>query len=65
MVVTIGAIVYLVRYIIENGSDFVDWPSLVPLDYRFYRGPETMPYKISKQHSDSEYGEKIELQKIE
>src|SRR4051794_1839976 len=64
MIINVFAILFLVRFIFENGSEFVNWPLLVPRDYRYYRGPGAASYKVPR-HTDSEYGEKIELQKIE
>ncbi|CAG8433542.1 6294_t:CDS:10 [Diversispora eburnea] len=64
MIINVFAIIFLVRFIFENGSEFVNWPRLVPRDYRYYRGPGAASHKVPR-YTDSEYGEKIELQKIE
>ena len=65
--IDLAIILFLLRFIVEHGDEFVDWPRLVPRDYRFYQAKSsTSSYKQRVGRiSDSEYGEKIELQKIE
>lgn len=60
-------IIFLLRFVVEHGDKFVDWPKLVPRDYRFYQAKSsTSSYKQRVGRiNDSEYGEKIELQKLE
>ncbi|RIA87421.1 SacI homology domain-containing protein [Glomus cerebriforme] len=67
MFIDLIIIVFLLRFIFENGGEFVDWPRLVPRDYRFYQAKSsTSSYKQKTGRiNDSEYGEKIELQKFE
>ena len=61
-------IAFLLRFILENGGEFVDWPKLVPRDYQFYQAkPSTLSsYKErTGRTNDLGYEEKIELQKLE
>ncbi|CAG8658489.1 7801_t:CDS:10, partial [Cetraspora pellucida] len=63
MVIDFIAVTFLIRYIVVHGTDFVNWPSLVPPNYRLHQWNNTAPYqKIRKtrRHSDSEHGEKID-----
>jgi hypothetical protein len=65
--IDLAIMIFLLQFIVEHGSEFVDWPRLVPRDYRFYQSKPSAPsYKQrAGRISDSEYGEKIELQKFE
>ncbi|CAG8673075.1 23402_t:CDS:10, partial [Dentiscutata erythropus] len=63
MVIDFIAITFLIRYIVVHGTDFVNWPCLVPPSYRHYQwNNATSHQKIRKtrRHSDSEHGEKID-----
>ncbi|CAG8525576.1 10094_t:CDS:10 [Acaulospora morrowiae] len=67
MLFTTFVIISLLRYIFDHGDEFINWPRLIPQKYRFYKNTTTprKQTKSTQRHSDSEYGEKIELQKIE
>nr|CAG8454921.1 11956_t:CDS:10 [Entrophospora candida] len=62
-------IVGLVRFILDNGAEFVNWPNLVPIENKYYLNKlssSSITNKYLKSRLvDTEFGEKIELQKIE
>ncbi|CAJ0825622.1 10536_t:CDS:2, partial [Entrophospora sp. SA101] len=62
-------IVGLIRFILDNGAEFVNWPNLVPIENKYYLNKlssSSITNKYLKSRLvDTEFGEKIELQKIE
>ncbi|CAG8612241.1 1678_t:CDS:10 [Rhizophagus irregularis] len=67
MFIDLVIIIFILRFVVENGGEFIDWPKLVPRDYRFYQSKSsTSSYKQKTGRiNDLEYEEKIELQKLE
>lgn len=67
MFIDLVIIIFILRFVVENGGEFIDWPKLVPRDYRFYQSKSsTSSYKQKTGWiNDLEYEEKIELQKLE
>ncbi|CAG8548769.1 2260_t:CDS:10 [Paraglomus brasilianum] len=54
----LAVIVFLVRFIVNNGSEYVGWPSLVPREYRYFRTPATKNWGMSQTELSN--GEKFD-----
>ncbi|CAG8596793.1 8906_t:CDS:10, partial [Paraglomus occultum] len=54
----LAVIVFLVRFIISNGSEYVSWPSLVAREYRYFRTPTTKNWGMSQTELSN--GEKFD-----